>query len=638
MQILEQILPYATSFLGAFALTLMLTPLVREMNRRLGMVDKPDPRRINKVPIPRGGGLALVIGVVVSFLIFLGVTGRSAMPGLRDGTFGRLGALSVAMAAIGLADDKFSLSPKLKLAGQLAVAFLVWFWAKLGFASLWPDIPAWIDCFLTMCWVVGAVNAFNLIDGLDGLASGLAFIASLGMAGALIFSGRASSALFHFAFAGGLLGFLRYNYNPASVFLGDSGSMFIGFSLAVLPLCSHAPNSFLVSVGVPLLAMGVPIFDTLLAILRRSIRHLMHIGENAAEGQVMTADADHLHHRILRSVGLNQRKAAWILYAFALFFVSVGLVGMSLKSRSAGLWLFALAVASVVVFRDMSSVEFFDAGRLLSTVAHAQNVVIRRRVARLSTPLYIMADVMALAITFFIVHCSLFGWPDVREVMTILPVRATCVFVFLVALRAYSTVWSRAMLSNYLRLFVACIMGSAAGTVVLYYLTPYCCERSVFATTFFYAMTFATGVVAVRTVRGIVRDLFYAIDCSRLVGRRDVSRILVYGSGLRYRTFRRELVRRTAENDRIIVGIIDDDLLLRGHYIGGIRVYGTLMEASEIINRVNADSVVIACEMSPEWMKIVRDTLAPTGVKVSLFTIKETEVCLTEGDTRKKVD
>ena len=122
----------------------------------------------------------------------------------------------------------------------------------------------------------------------------------------------------------------------------------------------------------------------------------------------------------------------------------------------------------------------------------------------------------------------------------------------------------------------------------------------------------------------------------RGVGRRDVSRVLVYGSGLRYRTFRRELVRRTAENDRIIVGIIDDDLLLRGHYIGGIRVYGTLMEAAEIINRVNADTVVIACEISPEWMKIVRDTLAPTGVKVSLFTIKETEVCIADGDARKK--
>ena len=389
------------------------------------MVDRPDPRRINKVPIPRGGGLALVLGVAVSFPLFLLFSGRAAMPGLADGTFLRLGVLSVAMAAIGLADDKFSLPPKAKLAGQVAVSALVWFWAGLGFADLWPNIPGWLDCIITTCWVVGAVNAFNLIDGLDGLASGLAFIACVGMAGALIFTGRASSSLFHFAFAGGLLGFLRYNYNPASVFLGDCGSMFIGYTLAVLPLCSHAPNSFLVSVGVPLLAMGVPIFDTFLAILRRSIRHMLNKGGEGASGEVMTADSDHLHHRILRSVGLNQRKAAWALYALALFCVGVGLVGMSLESRSAGLWLFALTVASVVVFRDMSRIEFFDAGRLLSAVARARDTATRRRVARLAVPFYVLADVVTLVLTFAVVHGVLFGSVGRSDFLAALPVRTT---------------------------------------------------------------------------------------------------------------------------------------------------------------------------------------------------------------------
>ena len=626
MQILEVTMPYAASFLGALVLTLVLTPLVREMNRRLGMVDKPDPRRINKVPIPRGGGLALVVGVVAAFSVFLAVTGRPAFPGLPGWTFLRLAALAVVTSAIGLADDKFSLPPKVKLAGQVAVAALVWFWANLGFTDLWPDIPAWLDCILTVCWVVGAINAFNLIDGLDGLASGLAFIACLGMAGALMFSGRASSSMFHFAFAGGLLGFLRYNYNPASVFLGDCGSMFIGFTLAVLPLCSHAPNSFLVSVGVPLLAMGVPIFDTALAILRRSIRHVLNRGGKDASGEVMTADSDHLHHRILRNVGLNQRKAAWALYALALFGVAVGLVGMSLESRAAGLWLFALTVALVVVFRDMSRIEFFDAGRLLSAVAHARDTATRRLVARLSVPLYVIADVVVLALIFFVVHGAIFGGIERRAVLTVLPVRTTAVFVFLVIFRTYSTVWGRAMPSNYMRLVLACLFGSAAGTVVLYYALPGETTKSVFAMTFFYAVTGAMGLILLRTVRVIVRDLFYAIDCSRLVGRKDVSRVLVYGSGLRYRTFRRELVRTTAANDRIIVGLLDDDILLRGHYIGGMRVLGTLMEAPEIINQVNADAVVVACEVTSDWMNVIRKTLAPTGVKVTLFSFGETEV------------
>ena len=625
-EMMKALVPYVTCFAGALVLTLVLTPLVREMNRRLGMVDKPDPRRINKVPIPRGGGLALVVGVTVSFALFIVFSGRPAMTGFSDGHFLALGILAVVMSLVGLADDKFSLSPKVQLLGQVVVAALAWWLGGIGFKDLWPWLPTWLDCLLTVAWIIGAVNAFNLIDGLDGLASGLAFIAVLGMAGSLVFSGRASSTYFYFAFAGGLLGFLRYNYNPASVFLGDCGSMFIGFTLAVLPLCSHEPDSFLVSVGVPLLAMGVPIFDTSLAIIRRSIRHLINKGENTAEGEVMTADADHLHHRILRSVGLNQRKTAWALYALALFCVAVGLVGMSLKSHSAGLWLLAVTVAAVVIFKDMARVELFDAGRLLSSVARAHDTSTRRKIARLSTPLYLLADVVVLALSVIIVKWALDGSLDRRTFMTLIPIHVTATFLFLVLFNAYRTVWSRAMLSNYMRLVVACMFGAVLGSAVIYYLPRNPHTIPLKSIVLFYALLTTVGTIMTRTVRNVVRDLFYAIDCGRLIGRKDVSRILVYGSGLRYRTFRRELVRTTAANTRIIVGLIDDNLLIRGQYIGGVKVLGTLLEAREIINKVNADTVVVACEISPEWMKIVRQTLEPTGVKITYFTFSETEV------------
>ncbi len=332
---------YLCAFLAALALTLLLTPLVREMNRRLGMVDRPDPRRINKVPIPRGGGLALFLGVIVSHAVVLYFTGRPALMGaeVAAGSAWKLAVLSAAIVAIGFADDKWSLHPKVKLAGQLAVALATWWWADLGFRRLWPALPAWLDCAMTVFWVTGAINAFNLIDGLDGLASGIALIATMGMAGTLFIVDSPPSALLHFSLAGGLLGFLRYNYNPASVFLGDSGSMFIGFSISVLPLLTQTPNSVLVSVGVPLLAMGVPIFDTALAILRRSLRRVMARKGDAKPGgdSVMTADADHLHHRILRSVGLSQRKTAWILYSITAGAVAFGLVAMALRSRTAGL-------------------------------------------------------------------------------------------------------------------------------------------------------------------------------------------------------------------------------------------------------------------------------------------------------------
>ena len=235
---IEKILPYGIAFLGALVLTLILTPIVREVNRKLGMVDKPDPRRINKVPIPRGGGVALFLGAVGSYLIFIHCEGMPWLPASAVHHTARLPLLATAIFLIGLWDDKFGMPPKVKLLGQLVIAFLVWWWVDLGFSDLWPSIPMWIDAVLTVFWIAGAINAFNLIDGLDGLASGLALIATLGMAGALMFSGRADYTSFHLAFAGALLGFLRYNYNPASVFLGDSGSMYIGFVLSTLPLAA----------------------------------------------------------------------------------------------------------------------------------------------------------------------------------------------------------------------------------------------------------------------------------------------------------------------------------------------------------------------------------------------------------------
>ena len=146
------------------------------------------------------------------------------------------------------------------------------------------------------------------------------------------------------------------------------------------------------------------------------------------------------------------------------------------------------------------------------------------------------------------------------------------------------------------------------------------------AFTALYAQNSFLALVALRFMRPILRDVFYALDCNRLRTRGDVSRVLVYGAGLRYRTFRRELVRTTDANDRMIIGLLDDDILLRGQYIGGVKIMGTLAQAPEIIRRMDIDAVVVACAVSDEWLEVIRKTLAPTGVKVTLFTFSEKEI------------
>ena len=621
---IEDCIPYVVVFLSSLVLTLLLTPAVRAGARALGMVDKPDPRRINKVPIPRGGGLAIVIGVLVPYAIFHAVTGRPCIQGLGNAAAYKLAAIAVFIALVGLADDKFALKPRVKLALQVVGAVLVWAWAGLGFRTLWPALPAWIDFLMTVFWVTGAINAFNFIDGLDGLASGISFIAVLGMAGSLFVAANPQATLFYFAMMGGILGFLRYNFHPASVFLGDCGSMFLGFTVSVLPLASQTPNSFLVSVGVPMLAMGVPIFDTSLAILRRSLRRLIG-GGKSFNGGVMQPDSDHLHHRILRSSGLNQRKAAWILYAMAVGCVAVGLCGMALKSRAAGFWLAALALAAYVIFKD-SRIELFDAGRYLNELAHSKDSSSRRRVSVLSAPLYVFFDILAMSGVYFFCEWTLNLEADLHDLRTELPIRVASTFAFLVVFRTYRTVWSRALLSNYVRMLVACAAGAVVGSVFIYYWPSLSASRLKAFTVLYWALSFV-ALSSVRMVRSVVRDLFYALDCARIVKRKDVSRMLVYGAGLRYRSFRRELVRSASGNSRIIVGLLDDDVCLRGRYIGGIKVLGTINQAPELIMEHNVDAVVVACEMPDSWMRVVRQILEPTGVKVTMFSFSENSLC-----------
>ena len=272
-----------------------------------------------------------------------------------------------------------------------------------------------------------------------------------------------------------------------------------------------------------------------------------------------------------------------------------------------------------------SCCELFDAGRLLNRVAHSEDRTSRRRFAVWTVPFYVIADIVALIGVYFFCAFALGLRQDEHAIRSYLPVRIVSVFVFLVLFNAYRTVWSRAVGSNYFRLFLACMFGSVAGSVFLYYWPSTVVER-VNAVTFAFAVLSFSALLTIRVFRGFVRDLFYALDCSRLRNRKDVSRVLVYGAGLRYKSFRRELVRSTSANDRIIVGLLDDNVYLKGRYIGGIRIFGTIQDAPEVINRLNVDAVVIACVVSDDWLKVVKDLLAPTGVKITRFGFSETQV------------
>lgn len=257
-----EILLALAAFALAFVTSYLFTPRVREAALRFGIVDAPDGRlKQQRQPVAYLGGVAVALGVLVG----IGVSYRFDQPVLAV----LLGAAIVLI--LGLLDDLGSLSPHVKLAGQLLAAIVL---VKAGVVIQLVFLPEWVEIPLTVLWIVGATNAFNLIDIMDGLSSGVGAVAALFFAGIALFSGMHSTAFIGAALAGGLLGFRPYNVEPAKIYLGDTGSLFAGFILGALAMVNDYGEAHRLAALVPLLVLGVPLFDMLFVMYIRWRRGL----------------------------------------------------------------------------------------------------------------------------------------------------------------------------------------------------------------------------------------------------------------------------------------------------------------------------------------------------------------------------
>lgn len=297
--------------LGPLAITACFTPIISKMARRIGAIDHGGYRKINSRSIPRLGGLAIAFSVLL--ICFLGIfhpTSLLALVADREKDFLILLVGGGAIAALGIFDDIHGLGPRLKFGCQIFVALLVVLAGK-GIQSVYLPVMGLVEfnpitgALLTVLWIVGVINAFNLVDGLDGLATGLALIATLGLGVISAINGQTFTVILCLGLAGSLGGFLIFNFNPARIFLGDTGSLFIGFMLAMLSLLggSKATGSVMLA---PILVLGFPIFDTLTSMARRILR-----GRSPFVG-----DRAHTHHRLL-DYGYSHRQAVLILYGVA---------------------------------------------------------------------------------------------------------------------------------------------------------------------------------------------------------------------------------------------------------------------------------------------------------------------------------
>jgi UDP-GlcNAc:undecaprenyl-phosphate GlcNAc-1-phosphate transferase len=370
-----------TLFLLSFLLSLLLTPYAGKLATSFGIVDEPMMRKVHGRAIPRIGGVVILFSFILPFTGAFFVYTDLLVEVLVNPAIIWLGLGGLIVFLLGLWDDIHRLPALVKFIIQVAAAAVAYVGGlRIEGIFLPGDYVFTFQYFsfiVTVFWFVLVVNAINLIDGLDGLAAGVVFFSSLVLLGLSIFSGRFVVAMGFAALAGSTLGFLRYNFNPATIFMGDCGSYFLGYMLAGLSIMGSVKGQTTVALLIPIVAMGVPLFDTIVAPIRRFVR-----------GRPMfQPDKGHLHHQLLR-LGLNHRNTVLLLYGATIMFGLVALGTVFIKDLRAAVILAILAIGVFWIFRRMGYLEylatdkiggyFYDMGDLMGVTTHRRTFLDRQ--------------------------------------------------------------------------------------------------------------------------------------------------------------------------------------------------------------------------------------------------------------------
>lgn len=336
---IETIGVVAGALITAFLVALITTPIVKSLAQKWGAVDVPkDGRRMHDHPIPRMGGLAIFLGFLLSVILFIPFVQTDGLGMQLQGML--LGA--VIIVVLGILDDIYALPALPKLIVQIVAAVIAVCSGNVIETISNPNIFSndlywelgWLSIPVTVIWIVAVTNAVNLIDGLDGLACGVSTISSMTVLVIALTVAEPTVAVLMACLAGGCIGFLPYNTNPAKIFMGDTGSTFLGYVLAVVSIQGLFKYYTLISFVVPFLMLGLPIFDTCFAFIRR-----------IAHGQSpMHADRSHIHHRLI-DMGLNQKQAVAVLYVISAILGLSAVVLTTIGSLRAMLLLFAMCIA-----------------------------------------------------------------------------------------------------------------------------------------------------------------------------------------------------------------------------------------------------------------------------------------------------
>lgn len=445
------ILDITMAVTAAILLSLVLTRLMLVLAPRLGLMDQPGERRIHYTPIPRAGGLAI-------WLTFLTVAGVGIWLGfwsygesLSLHWLAAFAAGSSILIVVGVVDDRRGLPALVKLGAHMLaplVFFLIHpFESGLFLTTQWSP---YYDGILFVVWSVVLINAFNLIDGLDGLCGGLAGLASFSLGGIALLNGRADAAVLLFVMGGAIIGFLRYNINPARIFLGDAGSMLMGFFLATAATDAVGRKAVVGIILLPIAVAGVPLLDVLLAIWRRGARRIASQlrGEGGGTG-LFHPDSDHLHHRLLESGG-SQHRVAVVLHGIAILLSTLAFLPLILGDRVIGLSIVAILVILIAGMRHLARVELEQMGNVVHLAIKLPGS--RRRMAALLFAYDLLVLVGAATAAAVLETNGFMSDDSVRSSMVFVVTYTSVASFALLMARVHRRLWVRATLRDLISL------------------------------------------------------------------------------------------------------------------------------------------------------------------------------------------
>jgi UDP-GlcNAc:undecaprenyl-phosphate GlcNAc-1-phosphate transferase len=551
----------------AFALAAALTPLVRTLARRLGFVARPKTDRWHKKPTAMLGGLGIWLSVIITYLVFLPHNPQTWV----------IVTFSTFLFFVGLVDDIIHTKPYQKLIGQIIGAAAV---VNYGLALPWTR-SASVNVVITIFWLIGITNAINLLDNMDGLATGIAAIASGFLTVNFIATGQPPAAVMMSVFAGALVGFLIYNSHPASIFMGDCGSMFIGFFLASASLVNLAggrSRSFLPVLAVPILVLFIPIFDTMFVTILRKLS-----GRAASHG-----GRDHTSHRLV-ALGMSERRAVLMLYGLAAVSGFLGIGVRALRPDVSIALLFGFTILLTLLGVYLAGVKAYEeeaqavAAREKPLFAFLIDFSYKRRVFEvlLDVGLIILAYWSAYAIKFEPFSGSPAWQLFLRTVPIVVVVRLAAFLLFGV----YRGIWRYTSIDDFVVFAKAVAAGSVVSMLIILFKFRFLgFSRAVFVIDAVMMMMLLAGS---RMAFRLFRQLLPSGGVT--AGRRA----LIYGAGDAGELLLRELL-NNRELQCLPVGFMDDDPKKRGKVIHGYPVFGGNGMFHRIVTQHNIEQVLIS--------------------------------------------